>query len=397
MICTHCNASLNRHARFCPHCGTPVISSTQETQAASGTDEKTVSFQPDIPERPVILHARSLELKHYNSVPAASGPIISVKVSTPDKVSASKDIETPKVASEIPQPRNSIPELPTVMVDLDHLPDKKNKGQNNNIPDEEPAPRAQEPLFLTTEDLRTQPVPLETITHPELLEPEQRLQPVPTTNQSQLEQANPLLYYQLNITTKGSQMLPAVVHTSAKPKRRGKAAGCLFGCLTTLVILLLVIGVSWVFIGRPYLHNIAQTQLNSAMDAGVNQMPTGMIQQLPSGQTLPITENLLSNMIAFNVAPSSPVKNPSTSITNQNVKLSFDVYGYPCDISLVPAEENGNLVATNVHVDGIFSWIMSSDEMTQILNQHFAAAQKKIGRVITGVQLKNQSVEITFG
>ena len=385
MICTSCHASLNRHARFCSHCGAAV---TQEKQAASQSDaDIPLANNPDSDEHPVLLHAHSLELEHYKSVPAAG------------EVAASKeDPEAPATAetAEAPQNRHSIPELPTVTVDLEHLTNKNN-AKDDNIPDVDSLQNSQQPLFLTTEDLRTQPVPLESIAHPELLDAEAPVPAVPDSRQSQLEQANPLLYYKLNTTTKGSQMLPAVVRPSTKSKRKGRAVGCLFGCLTTRVILLLLLGASWVFIARPYLHNIAATQINQALDSGVKQIPANFAQQIPSGQSLPINENLLNNLIALNLSPSSPVKNPTTTITDQNVKLAFDVYGYSNDITLVPAQENGNLVATDVHVDGPFGLIMSPDEMTQILNQHFSAAQKKIGRVITNVQLKNQEVDLTFG
>jgi hypothetical protein len=185
--------------------------------------------------------------------------------------------------------------------------------------------------------------------------------------------------------------------TPPKPKR--SRAGCAIGCLTTLVILLLVVGAGWVFLLRPYLHTIAETQINKALSDGVNQIPTNL-PTLPSGLgtfPIPIQDTTINNLFVLNLAPNSPLKNPATQITPNGISISFQLYGFTNSLSLTPAIQNGRLVATNVGIDGPFSWIMSPDELTPLLNQHLADAQNRIKYSIQSIQFKDHEMDLTIG
>jgi hypothetical protein len=142
------------------------------------------------------------------------------------------------------------------------------------------------------------------------------------------------------------------------------------------------------------------------MDAAVSQVPSSpLFKLIPAGTTIPINEDAINNLLVLNLNPSSPVQQPQTRITTQNITLSFQFettilsqrYGFPISISMVPTAENGKLVAKNVQVNGILGLVMSPDELTGILNKHFADAQNKLGKTITGAQLKDQVFELTFG
>lgn len=262
-------------------------------------------------------------------------------------------------------------------------------------------------------DLPTQPVPRENSEHSERVEqqtPGEQVANVkdapviPTTYgaMSSEQQSTPLLYYTLNTQAKGKQMFPAVVHTNAyqeRPTRRKRSAGgCALGCLTTLVLLLIVLGVGWVFVGRPYFHAMAESKIDNALNAGVNQIPSSpLISLIPAGTTIPINENAINNLIVLNISPSDPIQKPETQITTQNITLSFQLYNFPSSISMVPAVQNGHLVAQNVQVNGIMGFIMSPSEMTDILNKHFADAQNKLGKTVTSTQLKANEFDITLG
>ena len=56
-------------------------------------------------------------------------------------------------------------------------------------------------------------------------------------------------------------MPPAVVNTQAPS--RSRRGGCTLGCLTILVLLLLIVA-GWFFVARPFLHDLAVTQLDRA-------------------------------------------------------------------------------------------------------------------------------------
>jgi hypothetical protein len=183
-----------------------------------------------------------------------------------------------------------------------------------------------------------------------------------------------------------------------RPRQRRNRAGCAAGCLTILVILLLVVGVGWVFVLRPYLHNIAETQINDALSAGVQQIPTNL-PAIPAGLgaiPIPIQDTTINNLFVLNLAPSSPIKNPATQITPDGIHMSFQAYGFSNGLSLKPALQNGRLVATNITIDGPFSLIMSPDELTPLLNQNLAAAQNRIKYTIQSVQLKDHEMDLTL-
>ena len=147
---------------------------------------------------------------------------------------------------------------------------------------------------------------------------------------------------------------------------------------------------------RPYAHNIAQRELDNALTSAVNQLPA-QATQLPAGSVIPVNENTINNLIVLNLAPSNPVQHPTTSINGQNIRLDFQLYNFPCAVTMVPTLDNGRLVVNKVGVEGIFSAIMSPEEMTSILNKHLNDAQSKLQRTINTVQLKDHEVDLTLG
>lgn len=180
--------------------------------------------------------------------------------------------------------------------------------------------------------------------------------------------------------------MQTVFATETRPHRR---RGC-FGCLTSLVVLLVIIGILWFLVARPYLHNIAQTQLDQALTNATAQMPAA-VTQLPPGPFL-VQEQTLNNLIALNIAPSNPIQRVQARITANNMRLDFQLYGYPCSITGVPQAVNGQLTMTNITISGIFALIMSPDELTPLLNQHLADTLQKMRHKVLAVQLKNQQL-----
>lgn len=181
--------------------------------------------------------------------------------------------------------------------------------------------------------------------------------------------------------------------TQQRPRRR--RGGCFFGFLTTLLILIVILGGLWFFVARPYLHNIAATELDQALASATAQIPASA-QQLPAGPIL-VQETALNNLITLNIAPSSPIQHAQSRITTSNIQFNFQAYGYLCTITGVPQASNGQLVMTNVSVQGPIALIMSADELTTLLNKHLAAAQQKIHHTILAVQLKNQELGLLLG
>lgn len=230
-------------------------------------------------------------------------------------------------------------------------------------------------------------------------------QPVPQSPQSPHDPLSPsplpspLSYYQANKIQTGANMFPATINANPNSApgatRRRSRGGCFLGCLTAIVMLLLLLVAGWVFAARPYIHNIVQSQLDTAMSSAVQQIPAEAAQLAP-GSTIAVQENTLTNLIVLNLAPSNPVKQPATRITPSGVRLEFQVYGTPNAITGVPKVVNGQLVMTNTTVEGLVGLIMSPDEITALLNKHFMEAQGRLKHTIKSVQLKDQEMDLVL-
>jgi hypothetical protein len=187
-------------------------------------------------------------------------------------------------------------------------------------------------------------------------------------------------------------MRSAVVNTQAAS--RSRRGGCTLGCLTILVLLLLIIA-GWLFVARPFLHDLATTQLDRAMSSAVNQISPLEARVLP--HSLIVNENTLTNMLVLNTAPSDPVQHPATKINQNGVRFEFQVYGSNCAITMLPQAQTGRLLATNVTVEGIIGLILSADDIQTLLNKHLADAQERIQHKVQSVQLKDHEMDLTLG
>jgi hypothetical protein len=170
--------------------------------------------------------------------------------------------------------------------------------------------------------------------------------------------------------------------------------------LITLIILVVLLTGGWFFVGRPILHSVAQNQFDQLLASQINT-----ILPLPIAVTsLQITEGQLNNLITFNHAPSDPVQNAVAHVApplvasdgsyTGGVELDFQLFGFACSIKGIPVASNGQIVMTQVQVGGILSLVMSSDEMTTLLNGHLHDAFANLHRQVTSITLKNQEVDV---
>ncbi len=187
---------------------------------------------------------------------------------------------------------------------------------------------------------------------------------------------------------------------STRPRRRG---GCLIGCLVTLLILAILVLGGWIFALRPYLHQLAQNQIDLALTNAVNQIPP-TAALTPPGAVV-VHENAVNNLIVLNSAPSDPVQNVHMIITPSDVELVFQVqasigtqtFSVPGSVTAVPQVSNGQLVVTRVQVSPIVALVMSPDELTTLIDSHLADAQARFRHPIKSVLLKNHELDLIVG
>ena len=176
----------------------------------------------------------------------------------------------------------------------------------------------------------------------------------------------------------------------AKSRRRG---GCLPKILITLVILVILVAGGW-FIGlRPYLHSLAQNQIDQELSSSVNQI----IPVAPSLNSLAVSETTINNLFVLNHAPSDPVQNLQMTITPGGIQLNFQAYGFSCSVSGILTASNGKPVVTNLAIQGIIGLIMSPEELTTILNNHLSDVPGRLHRSIASVTLMEHEIDLTFG
>ncbi len=197
-------------------------------------------------------------------------------------------------------------------------------------------------------------------------------------------------FYQTREGNRGARA--AVVNA---PRRRNRT-GCVLGCLGALLILVLLLGATWIFAVRPFVHDTAVTQIDNAMTNAINQIPAIGLP-IPAGTTLPISDSTINTVLANNATNADIVQGATMQITASQILLDFKIYGQDCTITTIPQIQNGKLVATHVAITGIASLVLSANDVTSLLNAHIEDAQTRINHRVTNVRLLDHEIDVTVG
>ena len=178
-------------------------------------------------------------------------------------------------------------------------------------------------------------------------------------------------------------------------RRKNRLTQVLLILLITLFILALILAGGWFFALRPYLHGAAQNEVDGAFATAINLINPLEVDAVASSHTpVIITEKDANNFIDSNNSQSTPVQQLHMSITRGGLRLDFQTYGLTSTITGVPQVANGQIVITDVKIQGIAALIMSPDELTNEANADLQQVSARLHRPITRVALKNHEMDI---
>ena len=181
-------------------------------------------------------------------------------------------------------------------------------------------------------------------------------------------------------------------------RRKNRLMQVLLILLAVLLVLALLLVGGWFFVLRPYMHGVAQNEVDSVFSSATNLInPLALAVIATNQKPVIITENDANNFIALNRTQSDPVQQIHMSITPAGLRLEFQTFGLTSTMTGVPRVSNGQIVMTNVTVQGIASLIMSPDELTNEVNADLQQVSATLHRPISRVVLKNQEMDVQLG
>ncbi len=180
------------------------------------------------------------------------------------------------------------------------------------------------------------------------------------------------------------------------PEHTHKRAGRIWvRVLLILVLGLITLNGIWFLGVRPSLHQQAVTQVNRAWTMAEG----ATIQYLsifPDGQrkNLLVNEKLLSN--ALNTYDTDSVQNWQVTVTPTNIRLSFTTCGQNCPVTVILNVSNLNKIqVTQVQVQGIFTLILSDNELMDLLNRNLQSFNSFVTiSTITKITLLEHAIDI---
>jgi hypothetical protein len=176
-------------------------------------------------------------------------------------------------------------------------------------------------------------------------------------------------------------------------RRKNRLTQVLLIFLAALLIIILLLVAGWFVVLRPYLHGVAQNEINGVFSSAIAQInPIEAVVISTSHAPVVITETDANTFIAMNTA--DPIQQMHMTITQAGLRLDFQLYGFTSTVTGVPQAVNGQLVMTNVTVQGIASSIMSPDELTSIVNANLHQISTVLPRSISGVILKDHEMDV---
>ncbi len=234
----------------------------------------------------------------------------------------------------------------------------------------------QQPLYLPGQQGQPAPPAQPVQQWPQQQQQQQAWRPAPPQSSS---------FAQPDKLNDGAGTMRSGLPGQAQKRRKRRGRGLLIG-LAIVIVLLLVLLIG----GRFVLNAYAINQINQTFSDAINTIPSAVAILPERDQT--ITEGQVNTLISLKSSAFSPVQNLTVHFTPNDVEVDFNVFSFSSTITTVPKIVNGELVATNVTIQGLAGLILSPDDITNLMNTQFRNLETHIQHTITAVTLENQAI-----
>ena len=184
---------------------------------------------------------------------------------------------------------------------------------------------------------------------------------------------------------------PAASTRRAKRRRRWPWYFLLF-----LLIFGVVAAGGWILFLRPAVHQSVDGEIQQGLQRAVGQSPFDAARAAPSGYMLPIPEDQMNTYLSQNSEALAPITSMQVSLQPGVMVVTFQAYGFGSTVSLGLAVQDGKLIAQNVQVSGLLSWVETPQELTPRLNEALAQVSTNLGHALSAVTIDEGVLKLTF-
>jgi hypothetical protein len=177
------------------------------------------------------------------------------------------------------------------------------------------------------------------------------------------------------------------------PPTRGRRGpgGCLLGLLAFLLICVVAAGFA-VLVARPYVSGRVRDELDRTLSTQVADLPPITVEA--AGQFV-VTEREINQNIRLYAAAYDPIEDPVVSITTNEIRVDFDLYGTSSAYHGGLTVRGGRVVVVDPEVEGPAGQVLDAEDLAAVLEEQFAAVMTRSNLRPTRVQLRNNEVVIT--
>lgn len=170
--------------------------------------------------------------------------------------------------------------------------------------------------------------------------------------------------------------------------------GCLFPVLALVLIGALAAVVLWPLVVQPYLGDRARAELRQGIATEIAVIDPPVV---PASGELVLTEAELNADLQARSGSFGPIRDPRIEITDDELQLTFSLYGFDNAVTGRPAVEGGRIVLLDAAVDGPAASILPADDATALINEQLTALLRQTGVNPTGIDARDGELVLEVG